>query len=122
MQELGIENTPPLLGWVFRDNISKGKAEAIRGFLDASFKAKDVLLNDDSAWDLLKKKMRADKDEKLFQQLRADYRAGIITEYNEKTVRAASDAFDIMAEVGGEKLVGVNKTMDPKTFWSGYKK
>ncbi len=122
MQELGIENTPPLLGWVFRDNISKGKADAIRGFLDASFKAKDILLKDDSAWDLLKKKMRADKDEKLFQQLRTDYRAGIITEYNEKTVRAASDAFDIMAKVGGEKLVGVNKTMDPKTFWSGYKK
>ncbi len=122
MQELGIKDTPPLLGWVFRDDIKKEKAEAIRGFLDASFKAKAILLKDDSAWDLLKKKMRADKNDQLFQQLRADYRKGIITEYNQKTVQAAADAFDIMAEVGGEKLVGANKSMDPKTFWSGYEK
>ncbi len=120
MSNLNISPKPPLLGWVFRDDLSVDKKDAIKGFLNASFDTKEVLLSDDVVWDQLKGKMKANKDENLFLQLRNDYRKGIITNYDSSVVNAAADAFKVMAVVGGSKLVGNNKTMDPQTFWSDY--
>lgn len=120
MEEMGINPKPPLLGWVFRDSTAEGRPEAIKGFMDASFAAKEILLTDDAVWETLRKKMKATDNDVLFEKLRDDYRAGILTAYNEETISAAAASFAIMAEIGGEELVGENKTMDPGTFWAGY--
>ncbi|WP_138423672.1 ABC transporter substrate-binding protein [Maritimibacter alexandrii] len=120
MTETGIENRPPLLAWVFRDETAAKKRRAIKAFLDASFAAKAILLEDDEVWEGLREKMRARDDDALFTALRDDYRAGILRSYDDETIAAAAASFAIMAEHGGPDLVGESTEMDPGTFWSGY--
>jgi NitT/TauT family transport system substrate-binding protein len=122
MNEMGIDPKPPLLGWVFRDTVADERPDAITGFLNASFAAKELLLNDDAVWETLRKKMRATDNDVLFEKLRDDYRAGILTEYNDDTIAAAAASFAIMAKIGGADLVGDSSEMDPGTFWAGFRK
>ena len=122
LKALGVSEQPPLLGWTFTDQTAKDKKIAITAFLDASFEAKDVLLNDDTAWDKLRTLMGADGDDALFTQLRDDYRAGIVTSYVPSKMGAAKEAFALMAKFGGSELVGEKATLDAGTFWRGYRK
>lgn len=119
---LGVSEQPPLLGWTFTDQTGKDKKAAITAFLDASFDAKDALLNDDAVWTDLQTLMGAEGDDALFTQLRDDYRAGIVTSYNPTRMTAAKEAFALMAEYGGSDLVGEKDTLDAGTFWRGYRK
>ena len=64
--------------------------------------------------------MKADKDESLFKNLSTDYRAGIMTESNPSAAEAAAKTFSVMAEIGGQKLVGSSSTLDEGTFWNAY--
>ena len=121
MSGMGITSAPPLLAWVFRDQTAEEKGEEVSAFLDASFAAKDILLNDDAVWETLRAKMRATDNDTLFTTLRNDYRAGILREFNDGTIEAAAASFEIMSAVGGSKLVGDSTVMDPGTFWSGYR-
>ena len=122
LEALGVSEQPPLLGWTFTDETGKEKKAAITAFLDASFEAKDALLNDDEVWTGLQTLMGADGDEALFMRLRDDYRAGIVTSYNPTKMAAAKEAFALMAEFGGSELVGEKSTLDANTFWRGYRK
>jgi len=70
-------------------------------------------------WEDLRELMRAE-DQAMFEQLRHDYRAGIVTEYNAEVIEAAERSFDIMAEYGGPELVGDQTEMPEETFWTGY--
>lgn len=117
---LGIADQPPLLGWAFTDDTAAAKPEALRAFLDASFEAKQILLTDDSAWEPLRELMRAADDPTLFERLRDDYRAGIVTSYKADSMGAAEASFALMAEYGGTELVGDVPTMAEGTFWDGY--
>lgn len=121
MTGMGITNAPPLLTWVFREETAARKRREIKAFLDASFAAKKILLEDDAIWETLREKMRATDNDTLFTTLRDDYRAGILREFNDETIEAAAASFAIMAEIGGPDLVGDSSEMDPGTFWSGYR-
>jgi NitT/TauT family transport system substrate-binding protein len=119
---LGIAPVPPLLGWTFAESTAAEKPEALRAFLDASFDTKAVLLEDDAAWDGLKRVMGAADDAALFAQLRDDYRVGIVAEYDPDDVAAAEAAFAVLAQFGGAEVVGDAMTLAEGTFWPGYRK
>jgi NitT/TauT family transport system substrate-binding protein len=121
MSGMGITEKPPLLTWVFRDETAMKKRSEIKAFLDASFAAKAILLEDDGVWEGLREKMGASDNDALFTALRDDYRAGILRAYNDETIAAAAASFAIMAEYGGSDLVGDSTEMDAGTFWSGYR-
>lgn len=121
MTGMGITNQPPLLAWVFLEETADKKEDVLTSFFDASFEAKALLASDDAIWEGLREKMGAAENDALFQTLRDDYRAGIISGYNDEMIDAAATAFAIMAEYGGPELVGDSPTMDPGTFWAGYR-
>lgn len=120
LAEMGIEEQPPLLGWTFTDETAGTKPDAIRAFLDASFEAKDLLLNDDAVWEDLRELMGAAGDDALFTALRDDYREGIVTRYDPAAMDSAQRSFELMAEYGGSELVGDVPTLAEGTFWEGY--
>ena len=121
-EALGVSEQPPLLGWTFTDETATDKSRALAKFLDASFEAKQLLLNDNNAWTPLQTLMGAAGDDALFAQLRDDYRLGIVTSYNPDQMGAAREAFALMAEYGGSELVGDKDRLDAGTFWRGYRK
>jgi NitT/TauT family transport system substrate-binding protein len=122
LEGLGVETPPPLLGWTFTDATAAEKPEALKAFLDASFATKAALLDDDAAWDGLRELMGAADDAALFQQLRDDYRAGIVSGYDPAQMQTAARAFQLMAKFGGPELVGDQSELAAGTFWEGYRK
>lgn len=122
LAELGVAEPPPLLGWTFTEATAEAKHDALVRFLDTSFAAKQVLLTDDTAWENLKGLMGAEDDAALFEQLRDDYRAGIVSSYNPEDTSAAERTFALLARFGGSEVVGEGQKLLPGTFWPGYRK
>lgn len=119
LKGLGIEKPIPLIGWVFREDWAAANGAAVRGFLAASYEAKAILASSDATWDQLRPKMRAENDA-VFKVLRAKYRAGIPTCSDPDTLAAVASTFKILADTGGEKLVGKSRNLASGTFWPGF--
>jgi NitT/TauT family transport system substrate-binding protein len=120
LSELGVSQTPPLLGWTFTDAVADQKGIALRAFLEASFEAKQILLSDAASWESLRDLMGAGQDDALFGQLRDDYRAGIVSAYDPNNMQAAEETFALLAEFGGSDLVGDVTALPAGTFWPGF--
>lgn len=122
LADLGVSETPPLLGWAFFDETAASKEAALKAFLDASFETKDALLTDDAVWDKIREVMNVGDDDALFTQLRDDYRAGIVTKYAAADMKPAEESFAVMAKFGGPDVVGASTELADGTFWKGYSK
>jgi NitT/TauT family transport system substrate-binding protein len=119
LKGLGIDKPIPMLGWVFRDDWAAANSAAVKNFLAASFEAKTILANSDAPWQTIRPKMRAES-ETVFQALKAGFRAGIPVCADQGSMTAVADTFKILADIGGDKLVGKSRTLTGGTFWSGF--
>lgn len=122
LKDLGVSETPPLLGWAFFEDDARAKKDAFKAFFDASFETKKALLENDDVWKQIKDAMNVEGDEALFKQLRDDYRAGIITKYASTNMKPAEESFALMAKFGGKDVVGDITEITPGTFYKGYRK
>ena len=120
LKGLGIERPIPLIGWVFSEKWATENDTAIQGFLKAAQEASQLMQTSDEEWARLRAKMKAD-DDAIFTTLRDGYREGIPTCFGDAEIKAAADTFKILAEVGGEELVGKSTSLNAGTFWPGFK-
>ena len=120
LKSLGVSDQPPLLGWAFTGTTATEKHDALVAFLDASFDTKAALFADDAVWDGLRGVMHVGDDDKLFTQLRDDYRAGIVRSYDPQAMQPAEQSFAVMAKFGGKDVVGDATAIAEGTFWKGY--
>ena len=81
--DLDLNGETPLLGWAFDKEWAEENKKLISSFLNSSYQTKEILLNNLSQWEVLKKKMKADEDENLFLTLRDAYREGIVRNLNQ---------------------------------------
>jgi len=122
LKDLGVTETPPLLGWAFFEDNAKAKKADFKGFFDASFEAKKALLEDDALWEQIRGEMNVGDDDALFTQLRDDYRKGIVTKYAASAMKPAEASFALMAKFGGKDVVGDITEIPAGTFYKGYRK
>ncbi len=116
MRALGADADVPMVGFVFREQWAREHDGAVEGLMRASRRAKDILLSSDAEWERLRPLMRVDDDATAIA-LRDGYRDGIPRQWGEPERAAASRIFAILAEVGGEQLVGPGRVLAAGTFW-----
>ena len=115
-KELGLDPDMPLLGYVVRGELAEENPNLVAGLMAASRAAKEKLRDDSTAWDRLRPKMRA-KEDRDFEALKAGFIAGIPNPGPVDT-NAAAKMLELMAELGGEKLVGNATTLPDGVFVS----
>lgn len=119
LEGLGIQRDLPLIGWVFSETWAQAHPASVNGFLKASYAAKQKMQSDDAEWERLRPRMKAE-DDAVFTALRDGFRAGIPACFGDKEKQAATDTFRVLAEIGGEKLVGKATALDKGVFWAGF--
>ena len=111
---LGLDPDTPLLGYVLKGEFVAAHPEVAQGLARASAAAKEKLRVDDAAWEHIRPMMNAGDDAE-FTALRDGYREGIPS--GNPVDEAAADRFlRIMAELGGEDLVGKATTLPEGVF------
>ncbi len=103
-EKLGLDPNTPLLGYVVRGEMLRDHPALVAGLAAASRGAKDILAKDDSAWADLRPIMNA-KTDAQFVALVAGFRAGIPAP-GPVDEDAAQRMLTLMAQLGGEELVG----------------
>lgn len=117
---LGIEKPIPLIGWVFREDWAAKNTETANNFLAASNEAKAIMAKSDAEWDRIKPLMHAE-DNATFIALRNGFRNGIPNCTDPDNMATVAATFKILADTGGEKLVGKSRKLSEGTFWTGFK-
>jgi len=113
--ELGVASVPPQLGYVFYESFAAANPELIAAFAEASRAAKE-LLQGDAEWERIRPLTKAE-DDATFAALKRRFREGIIERWGESERADAAKVYGILAELGGEELVGGATELAPGTFW-----
>lgn len=101
---LGLDPDTPLLGYVIHGEMLRDTPDLAAGLAAASREAKALLASSDAAWVALRPQMNAETDAE-FEALKAGFRAGIPAP-GPVDEAAADRMLRLMAELGGEELVG----------------
>jgi NitT/TauT family transport system substrate-binding protein len=113
---LGATGDVSALGYVFHETWAAENRDIAMGFVKASAAAKELLAGSDEEWLRLAPVMRAEGKE--LETLRDRYREGIPRRPVAEEQADAAMLYRVLAEVGGEKLVGTATKMAPGTFWA----
>lgn len=113
---LGLDPETPLLGYVLKGELVENTPEIVAGFAAASLEAKQILASNEAEWDRLRPLMNVDNDAE-FAALKAGFRAGIPTP-GRIDEEAVAKVLSIMAELGGDELVGNAKTLPEGVFYN----
>jgi NitT/TauT family transport system substrate-binding protein len=116
---LGASGPVSALGYVFHDKWANENPEAAMGFVKASAEAKKLLAHSDAEWQRLAPIVRAEGRE--LEVLRDRYREGIPKRPLAEEENDAAKLYEVLADLGGEKLVGEARQMAPGTFWAALK-
>ncbi len=114
---LGAKGPISAIGYVFDEAWAAEHTAAMRGFVQASRAAKELLRQSDAEWEVLREATGAADDATLIA-LRDRFREGIPARSLSEEMTDTAAVYSFLAELGGEKLVGKSKTMAPGTFWT----
>lgn len=117
LDRLSISPDVPLLGYVFNEEWARGNTELVERFAACARAAKAILARSDEEWRLLAPLLGTD-DPTIQRRLRDSYRTGIPGSWTEREQDAGKRLFSLLAQLGGEQLVGRARSLDPATFWT----
>jgi NitT/TauT family transport system substrate-binding protein len=115
-RDLGLGPETPLPGYVLDGTLVRKVPALNARFAAATRAAKDLLMTDDAAWDALRPRMKP-ADDADFIALRSGRRAGVPAPGPVNQAFAAA-MLALMADLGGEQLVGRATTLPERVFAS----
>ncbi len=115
MLGLGISPPPPLIGFVYRDPADDAARKAFDGFRSSIHDAARLLVDSDEEWQRLRPLLKADTDEE-FIKLRDRFRDGQLKAWTQAEVQGARKLFEMLADAGGNEIVGAGVTFDDALF------
>jgi NitT/TauT family transport system substrate-binding protein len=117
-ERLGVPADTPQLGYIFREEWADAHADLVQAFARASRAAKAIMDESDEEWERLRALTKAENDPTL-DALKRRYREGIVHSWGDEERQAAEQLYAVLAELGGEELVGSSPVLVDGTFWSG---
>jgi NitT/TauT family transport system substrate-binding protein len=117
-EALGVPATTPQLGYVVKQDFADSHPDLLRAFAEASREAKQILATSDAEWERLRPLTRAESDAVL-EALRRRFVAGIVPHWGPAEQQHAAELYRILAQLGGETLVGRSPELVEGTFWPG---
>jgi NitT/TauT family transport system substrate-binding protein len=115
---LGAKGDPVVTGYVFDEGFAAKNRDALNRFFVMTGKAKALIGADDKAWAAAAQKI-GPKDAATLAVYRKRYVAGVPKRSVAEEETDAAALYRVLAEIGGEKLVGPGKALDPATFYKG---
>ncbi|MDD2760078.1 MAG: ABC transporter substrate-binding protein [Methylomonas sp.] len=113
---LGVTETVPSLGYVFKQSWAERHKDALQQFLKIARTAKDNLCDSDSAWQKVAGLTETD-DPATQKQIRARYCEGRIASWGAAEKNAAARIYQLLRQTGGGKLTGKAETLQAELFW-----
>lgn len=117
LQKLGIKQTVPILGYVFKRAWARKHAHILNQFLQFSNTAKNHLCQSDSAWSKITPLTRV-QDLATQKILRKRYCAGRIKQWGNQEQQAAQRIYTLLKKFSHEKLTGNANNLQTGTFWT----
>lgn len=115
---LGASGPVSAIGYVFRESWA-GQSEAAAGFLKASRQTKQLLAESDEEWQRLADSGAIKDGPEALMVLRDRFREGIPDRDMNDEIRDAEVIYQLLEDLGGEKLVGDSKVLVDGTYWEG---
>ncbi|WP_457799074.1 ABC transporter substrate-binding protein [Methylocystis sp. S23] len=113
---LGAKGNAVVTGYVFDEGFAAKNRDALSRFFAMTAKAKSLIASDDKAWAAAAQRI-GPKDAATLDIYRKRYVAGVPTRGVAEEEADAAALYKALAKIGGEKLVGPGKTLDPGTFY-----
>ena len=116
---LGARGDVVVTGYVFDESFAAKNKDALARFFAMTKKAKELIATSDKAWSTVIAQRLGGKDARTLDIYRKRYVAGAPKGSLAEQEADASTLYNALAALGGEKLVGSGKTLDPGTFYKG---
>ena len=111
---LGLNPDTPLLGYYMKQSFIDAHPGIAQALYDASQDSKALMASDPAVWEAVRPQMNADT-EAQFETLKADYIAGSPAR-GPVDLEGADKFLKLMADLGGEELVGEATTLPDGLF------
>jgi NitT/TauT family transport system substrate-binding protein len=115
---LGAKGDPVVTGYVFDEGFAAKNRDALHRFLAMTGKAKALIESDDRAWAAAASRI-GPKDAATLALYRQRYVEGVPRRSVAEEEADAAALYRVLADIGGERLVGPGKALDPETFYKG---
>ena len=117
IKALGINESLPSLGYVFRQSWGTSHKQAVNSFFRSTQRARQTLCNSDAAWQKILPLTQTD-DPTIQNKLRRRYCEGNIVHWGDQEQLAAGRIYQLLKTLSHNRLTGSDADLQPGTFWS----
>ncbi|MEJ2434429.1 MAG: ABC transporter substrate-binding protein, partial [Pseudolabrys sp.] len=116
LPRFGVAGKLSMIGYVFKQSWAAAHPDTVAAFIDATRKARQIMLSSDAEWQRLMPLTGA-VDAGALKVYRDSYRQGIPRRPVAAEERDARVLYGVLAKLGGSALVGEGKALAPGTYY-----